>query len=352
MNRNLSRTERHLLDIIQTSFPLTARPYQAIGQRLGLSEQEVIATLESLKSRQIIRQISAIFLGNMLGFDTALISFQVPDPAVEQAAETINGHPGVSHNYLRAHALNIWFTLSVPQDLDIQQHVQTLAGLTACVRYLYLPGLTKFKRRVQFPMKAETKQPAATPYSFESSLKKSRKITLSNETQCSIMEALQQDLPLTSTPFLDIARRFKVDEEPFFDFVASLKTTRKMSRFAGILRHRHLGYTANAMVVWNVAKHLVEEFGSYASEKPAVSHCYERVTYPDWQYNMYTMIHGITPKDTNAVIEDILAKFPNTPYEKLYSVREFKKQRVNFFNNAIYEWHRQSASAIVRGGFR
>jgi DNA-binding Lrp family transcriptional regulator len=155
------------------------------------------------------------------------------------------------------------------------------------------------------------------------------------------MEALQQDLPLTSTPFLDIARHFQVDEETFFDFVASLKTSRKMSRFAGILRHRHLGYTANAMVVWHVPENTVEEFGNYASEKPAVSHCYERVTYPDWPYNMYTMIHGTTPEDTNAVIEDILAKFPNTPYEQLYSVREFKKQRVNFFNNAIYEWHRQ-----------
>jgi DNA-binding Lrp family transcriptional regulator len=308
---------------------------------LGLSEHEVIATLKTLKTRQIIRQISAIFLGNKLGFDTALISFQVAKPAVEQAAEIINGHPGVSHNYLRAHAFNLWFTLSVPQDLDIQQHVQTLAGLIACTRYLYLPGLKTFKRRVQFSMSTETKEPAVLSHSFGPSTKMSRKITLSNEIQCGIMETLQQDLPLTSTPFLDIARRFQVDEEIFFDFVTSLKASRKMSRFAGILRHRHLGYTANAMVVWNVPKLMVEEFGNDASEKPAVSHCYERITYPDWQYNMYTMIHGTTPEETNTVIEDILAKFPNTPHEQLYSVREFKKQRVNFFNNAIYEWHRQ-----------
>lgn len=341
MNQSLSTTEQQLLDIIQTSFPLTARPYHAIGQRLGISEYEVIATLESLKTRHIIRQISAIFLSDMLGFDTALISFQVAESAVEQAANIINKHPGVSHNYLRAHAFNVWFTLSVPQNLDIQQHVQILARLTACARYLYLPGLKTFKRRVQFTMNTETQEPTIISHSSGASPKMSRKITLSSEIQCGIMEALQQDLPLTLTPFLDIARRFQVDEDTFFDFVVSLKTSRKMSRFAGILRHRHLGYTANAMVVWNVPKDSVEEFGTYAADNHAISHCYERVTSPDWLYNMYTMIHGTTPEETNAVIEDILAKFPDTPHEQLYSVREFKKQRVNFFDNAIEKWHQQ-----------
>ena len=120
-----------------------------------------------------------------------------------------------------------------------------------------------------------------------------------------------------------------------------------MSRFAGILQHRHLGYTANAMVVWAVSKNTVEEFGTYGAENPAISHCYERVTYPEWPYNMYTMIHGTTPEETNGIIDNLLTTFPNTPYEQLYSVREFKKQRVNFFNNAIYGWHRRWVNNVL-----
>lgn len=339
MSHTLTTTEQQLLDIIQTNFPLTAHPYHTIAQRLGISEHEVITTLESLKARQIIRQISAIFLSSKLGFETALISFQIPDSQIEQAAEIINGHPGVSHNYQRAHTFNLWFTLSVPQDLDIQQHIQALARLTQCTRFLYLPGIKTFKRRVQFPMNTELKEPAKIFHSFEASSKMSRKITISEKLQRGIMDALQQDLPLTPTPFLDIARRFQVDDATFFDFVASLKTSRTMSRFAGILRHRHVGYTANAMVVWEVSNDTLEKFGRYASAKQAISHCYERVTYPEWPYNMYTMIHGMTPEDTQSVIDDLATKFPHTSYEHLYSVREFKKQRVNFFDNAIYAWH-------------
>ena len=217
MNQTLTTIEQQLLDIIQTDFPITAHPYHVIGQRLGISEHEVIAALESLKTRQIIRQISAIFQGSKLGFETALISFRITDSQVEQAAKIINEHPGVSHNYLRAHTFNIWFTLSVPQELDIQQHVQTLARLTGCSHSLYLPGVRTFKRRVQFTMNSNLKAPiiSKTPttifHSSEPSSKMSRKITISEEIQCGIMDALQQDLPLTPTPFLDIARRFQVD---------------------------------------------------------------------------------------------------------------------------------------------
>ncbi len=344
MNQTLSTTEQQLLDIIQTNFPLTARPYHAIGQRLGISEHEVLTALESLKSRQIIRQISAIFLGHALGFQTVLMSFQIPETRVEQAADIINGHPGVSHNYLRAHPFNLWFTLSVPQDLDIQQHVRALAGLTDCSHFLYLPGRKTFKRRVQFAMSSDAKEPPTPFRSSEPSVKMSRKITLSDEIQCGMMAALQHDLPLTPTPFLDIARRFQVDEEAVFDFLDFLKTSRKMSRFAAILRHRHLGYTANVMVVWAVPEKMVEAFGIYGAENSAISHCYDRVTYPEWPYNMYTMIHGTHTEETQGVIDDLVAKFPNTPHECLYSVREFKKQRVNFFDNAIYDWHRQWVS--------
>lgn len=341
MTQPLTPTEQQLLDIIQADFPVQPRPYQRIGDRLGLTEAEVITMLESLKTRGIIRQISAIFLGKALGFHTALISFAVPDARIEQTADVINAHPGVSHNYLRDHRFNLWFTLSVPQTLDIHGHLRALARLSDCESVLYLPGKKTFKRRVQFTISATPQPQAPGSQTLRSPAEKSRKIPLSRDRQEAIMDVLQHDLPLTSTPFLDIAHRFQVEAETFFEFARALQDQRIMSRFAAILRHRQLGYTANAMVVWTVPEPEVEAFGRYGAEQPAISHCYERATCPEWPYNLYTMIHGATVEQTQQVIDTLRHRFPNTPYERLNSVREFKKQRVNFFDHAIEKWHRQ-----------
>ncbi len=335
----LTTPEKQVLEIIQSDFPLTIHPYHAVGQQIGLSEEQVITSLKSLKTRKMLRQISAIFNGRFLGFDTALISFQIPEQALEYTAQVINSHPGVSHNYQREHRFNLWFTLSVPQELNVQQHMLTLARLTSCSHLLYLPSIKTFKRRVQFSMTIEH---ASSCHIFQNSVplsKMSRKIAISEQIQYGIMQTLQQDLPLTPTPFADIACRFQITPETLFDFLAYLKSSKKMNRFAGIVYHRNLGFTANAMVVWNVSDTMIRSFARYASELAAVSHCYERLTYPEWPYNVYTMIHGRSQAVTQQVIDKLAQKFSLHQYEILYSSKEFKKQRVDFFDNAIYEWH-------------
>ncbi len=338
---NFSAAEEHILDIIQSDFPLTVRPYSAIGRIVGENEDEVLNILQSLKTRNIIRQISAIFNGKFLGFNTALISFQLPEQALENAARIVNAHPGVSHNYQREHPFNLWFTLSVPDELNLEQHVRTLARRASCACFLYLPGVKTFKRRVQFEL--NTRQKKATPMfqPVEEQSTRHGKITLPEKIQNGIMQELQQDLPLSLTPFTDIARRFQIETETLFDFLAYLQTSQRMNRFAGIVRHRQLGFTANAMVVWNVPVETVEAFGQYASEKSAISHCYERVTYPEWPYNLYTMIHGQSQSEPQSIIDELAEKFSLTDYQILYSSREFKKQRVNYFNNAIHAWHKK-----------
>ena len=336
-----STTEQQILDIIQSDFPLAVRPYQAIGQRIGKTEQDVINILWSLKERQIIRQISAIFNGKFFGFDTALISFQIAEHALERTAQIVNAHPGVSHNYQRKHPFNLWFTLSVPHALDMTRHVQTLARLSSCSTYLYLPGVKTFKRRVQFDMTANPTKLEAPSQNSGSPSKMSSKITLSKEIQYSIMDELQKDLPLISRPFADIARQFQIEEEELFQFLAYLKTSQKMSRFAAILYHRNIGYNANVMVVWDVPEEIVQAFGEYAAEQREISHCYERVTYPEWPYNFYTMIHGRTHEFTQQVIDALAGKFQITSYERLESGKEFKKQSVNYFRDDITVWHRK-----------
>ena len=339
-----TQTEQQILQIIQVNFPLTAKPYEAIGKSIGRTEHEVIETLRSLKKRNIIRQISAIFNAQFLGFTSALVSFQIQEHNLDNAAAIINAHPGVSHNYQREHRFNLWFTLSVPEKVNSKQHVQKLAELISCTNYLYLPGLRTFKRRVQFDIHSHRNTPVAVSQTSEGLPKMSRKITLPIEIQCGIMNALQNDLPLSPTPFTDIAKRFQVEEDMFFHFLHDLKTSQKMSRFAGILKHRTIGFTANAMVVWNIPDRTIVPFGEYAATYQAISHCYERITYPEWPYNIYTMIHGTSRDDTQKVIDELSTKFDMKSYEILYSRKEYKKQRINYFSQDIYEWDKQHIS--------
>ena len=336
-----TETEQRLLQIIQMDFPLTGHPYKALGEAIGISENEVIERLRDLKERKIIRQISAIFQSRFLGFSSVLVGFEIPEQRIEAAASIINAHSGVSHNYQRAHRMNLWFTLSIPQKFESKQHVQTLAELTSCSHYLYLPSIKTFKRRVQFDMNSSSEKYPPTTVRSEVSSKMSRKNTFSLEIQCGIMQELQQDLPLNPTPFKDIAEKFQVSEEELFDFIEELKNNRKMSRFAAILRHRHLGFHANVMVVWNVPQSVLQAFAETASASPAISHCYERAVYPDWPYNMYTMIHARSQEQCLDVIHDLASRFNVTKHESLYSVKEFKKQRVDYFSPKIAEWHKQ-----------
>lgn len=341
---NLTKIERQLLQIVQSDFPLTAKPYEEIGKTTGLSEQKVITLLTSLKKRHILREICAIFNARYLGFTSALISFQVNENRIDAVAQIINQHPGVSHNYQREHPYNLWFTLSVPQELAINKHVHTLATMTSCPNYLYLPSIKVFKRHVQLDIIEQLNTPKTISQTSEEFPQMSSKIIIPQETQRGIMRELQKDLSLSPTPFKDMAKRFDVKEKMFFDFLESLKTTQKMSRFAGILNHRNLGFTANAMVVWNIPAHRVQPFVDHAVTYRAISHCYERVVSPEWPYNIYTMIHGKSRVMTHGIVANLSSTFAITSYEVLYSGKEYKKQRINYFSDDIYEWDTQHIS--------
>ncbi|MBD3308746.1 Lrp/AsnC family transcriptional regulator [candidate division KSB3 bacterium] len=335
MTTSLTATEQAILHILQSDFPLTSRPYQAIGTALGQSEADIIQMIQSLKDRKIIRQISAIFHGTALGFTTTLVAFQLPEETLDQAAQIISDHPGVSHNYQREHPFNLWFTLAVPQELEITRHIAILAEMTGCTTSLYLPSTRMFKRQVQLEI-ADSLPKVTLPSRVSPRL--SRKINLPAEIQHCLMRELSKDLPLSPTPFQDLARRCQVEEDVVFELLDDLQSTHTMSRFAGILRHRHVGFTANAMVVWDVPAAQVSAFVDTVIQYQAISHCYERVTYPNWPYNLYTMVHGTTKQATCQIIDDLASQWPHVPYEILYSGKEYKKQRVNYFSQDIYAW--------------
>ncbi len=147
----LDNVDKMLLDIIQTAFPLEPRPYAVLGRQLGIAEEEVLERVRALKKRKIIRRLGANFQSDKLGFVSTLCAAKVPQDKLDMFVQRVNACPGVTHNYLREHAYNIWFTLISPSREDA---CHTLAAITADtgIPILNLPATRLFKIRVDFRM--------------------------------------------------------------------------------------------------------------------------------------------------------------------------------------------------------
>ncbi len=318
--------DRRLLNLLQSEFPLAPKPFAEIGKRLGITEVEVIEKVRRLKAEKVIRQISAIFDSRALGYQSTLAAFQVPEDRIEEVAASINLQTGVSHNYARNHAYNLWFTLTVPPGGDPRADVERLAGENGISRFLYLPPLHVFKVAVQFDMvgmesQSQARAEVASPES----------IPEAGTIDPSLVKQLQQDLELVPQPFASQARAVGLSENELLERASVFQKNGVMRRFAAVLHHRKAGFAANGMGIWIVPQGRVEEVGKVIASFAQVTHCYERPTYPDWPYNLFSMIHSQTPEGCRQVAQEISGETGITDFDLLFSTREYKKARVKYF---------------------
>ncbi|MFO7727932.1 MAG: AsnC family transcriptional regulator [Desulfonatronovibrio sp.] len=147
----LSLEEKQILDIIQTDFPLASRPYDIIGKMVGLTEAEVLGRVRKLKQTGVIRRIGANFQSRKLGWHSTLCAASVPEDKLEGFVAEVNSHPGVTHNYLRKHKQNVWFTYIGPSRESVQESLEEITRKTG-IEILNLPARKMFKIKVDFPM--------------------------------------------------------------------------------------------------------------------------------------------------------------------------------------------------------
>jgi len=325
-----------LLYQMQNSFPMTDRPFKIIADRLRSTEANIITTIQQLKDQKIIRQTSAIFDTKRLGYTSSLVAFKVDKDQIEEAAAIINAHPGVSHNYLRNHEYNIWFTMAVAPDsiLGLERTIEILRQTTGADDAIILPTLKMFKIKVQM----DTTGRRAKKEKVKKTAYKPLKLTPKH---ISVIKELQQDIALTPEPYKDAVERLGMDYAEFFAIANELQDSGVMRRFATILNHRKAGFQANAMSVWVAPEGRGEELGKQMAEFSAVSHCYLRPSYPQWPYNLFAMVHGKTQDECDAIIEEMAAETGLDQYSKLYSTREFKKQRLVYFDDAFASWEQE-----------
>jgi DNA-binding Lrp family transcriptional regulator len=322
-----------LLSMIQKNFPLSSKPFAIIAEKLGIDEETVIKMILEEKENKIIRQISPIFDTKRLGYSSSLISFKVRRDDIDQAVEVINAHPGVSHNYEREHTFNIWFTLAVAPDsrLGLKKTVELLAEEAHAIDFIILPTLKLFKIAVKL-------NTTGSDAKKEKLVKPNRKNIELTPLHRRVIALAQYDIPIVSEPFKEVVKELGISYDEFFSILNELKEAGVMRRFAGILNHRKAGFNANAMVVWDIAEEKSEEMGTRAAEFSAVSHCYLRPKYPNWPYNLFTMVHGRTMDETSSIIKEIASEIEHFARRPLYSTREFKKVRIKYFTPEFKEW--------------
>lgn len=143
-------TDKAIINRIQSSFPITSRPYREIANDLDLTEPEVITRVGALKEKGIIRRIGGNFGPDKLGFFSTLCAASVPEEKVEMFTRTVNAYSGVTHNYMREHHYNIWFTFIAPSVDTIEKNLSDIADTTGVDDILNLPATHVFKISAQF----------------------------------------------------------------------------------------------------------------------------------------------------------------------------------------------------------
>lgn len=146
-----SSLDARILDVIQSDFPLVSRPYAEIGRRVNASEDEVLARVRALKGSGLIRRMGANFQSRKLGWFSTLCAARVPKDRLDAFTEELNRHVGVTHNYLRAHRLNVWFTYIGPSREEVRTKLDAITKRTG-IDILNLPAVTMYKIKVDFRM--------------------------------------------------------------------------------------------------------------------------------------------------------------------------------------------------------
>ncbi|MFM8883489.1 MAG: Lrp/AsnC family transcriptional regulator [Solirubrobacterales bacterium] len=338
----LSDRDRELLNLMQGSFPIAERPYAEVAAELGVTEEEVLADVQRLLDDRIIRQVTPIYDTRAFGYGSMLVAAKVDPEHPWRAAKIVNSHPGVSHNYLRNHDFNMWFTIAVEEDskLGLQGTLDVLQEKTGAESIRQLPTLKLFKIRMDLEMQGDTDS-LASQGKVEEAVELERQSY--DQFDRDVVVATQGNLPVVPEPWAPAAEQLGIPVDDLLAHLRGMQERGLLRRVAGILFHRRAGFSANGMGVWRVPEDQIEEIGPQMAAFRGISHCYQRPTYEDWPYQVFTMAHGRSKEECDAILDTIAARFPIEDRATLYSSTEFKKVRLLYFTDDFRNWENEYA---------
>jgi len=362
--------DKKILTAIQSGLPAEERPFDALAARLGIGADELLDRLRRLSRAGVIRRIGPVFDSRRLGYASTLVAARVPPERLAEVAERVSRLPGVTHNYERRHAWNLWFTLAAPSDEAIERALDELRRETGIREFQSLPAEAVYKIRVQFDLtedaveaseghapswptvprggsptcrgESQRNQRGGSPTCRGESQRNQRGRTefrranhgesaALSEEQKELVRLVQDGLAIEREPLIGAASRLGWTPAHAAEQIRQWLASGVIRRFGAVLAHRDVGYAANGMAVFRVAPERVDEAGQRAAARPEVSHCYRRPALEDFPYNLYAMIHGRSEDEVRASAARMAAETAAEAHEVLFSVREFKKTAMRYF---------------------
>jgi siroheme decarboxylase len=338
----LDETDKRLMNLLQSSFPLDPEPFALVASEAELELDDVLTRTKRLLDERIIREITPIFDTRALGYESMLVAAKVDSENPQRAAAAVNAHPGVSHNYLRTHDFNLWFTIATPPDseLGLAGTLDVLMGETGAESMRQLPTLTLFKINMNLEMEKGTDAlaaavDAAPPRELEAQPYDDRDIA--------VIRALQGPMQPVERPYDEAAAELGMSTEELLGHLQEMIDRKLLRRVAAILFHRRAGFSANGMGVWRVPEAEIMETGGRMASFRGISHCYQRPTYEDWPYSVFTMAHGRSKQECDAILDSIAEECGMGPEDRatLYSSTEYKKIRLHYFTDEYRRWEEE-----------
>ena len=322
--------ERRLLNDFQRGFPLCAAPYAAIAKTLHASEDWVLAALRRFGEDGIVSRVGAIFRPGSVGAST-LAAMAVPPSRLADVARRVGAHDGVNHNYEREHRFNLWFVANAADLAGLRTLLAQIERETV-LTVISLPLLREYHIDLGFDLEeARGAKPAVAEQGATAPL------ALDHET-ARIVSALQEGLPLTPRPYAAIAERAGLagvkGEQRLLRHLHAWLRDGTVKRLGVIVRHRPLGYIANAMAVWDVPDDEVDAAGRVLAAEPGVTLCYRRArALPAWSYNLFCMLHGRDRRAVEAELDEMGARTGLARYAhaRLFSAAAFKQVGARHF---------------------
>lgn len=320
----LGALEFSLLNDFQRDFPLVTRPYAELAKRLDTDEAAVISALQSLRQCGLVSRVGAVFRPNVVGV-SALAALSVPAARMEEVAAQVSALPEVNHNYEREHQFNLWFVVTAASPEHLSEVFRTIELTCGCGPVLVLPLLEQFHIDLGFGL-----APSESPY-FQYGSQAPQEVAAIDLTQeeRAFMAALQTGLPLVPRPFAALGWA----EADAIALLSRWCGSGVIKRLGVVVRHHELGFTANAMVVWDVPDEQVSQVGKCIAGSSRVSLCYRRPReLPHWPYNLFCMIHGRDRQEVEQRIATLVraCALESYPHDILFSRRRFKQRGARY----------------------
>lgn len=280
-----------LLDHWQRGFPLVSRPFAVLAAASGLTEEQVLAGLSKFQHEGVLGRVGATIRPNTVGV-SMLAAMSVPSSELDEVARIVNAEPGVNHNYEREHPINLWFVIAAADQPALAQSLNRIRRATGR-DILELPLESAYYIDLGFPLSGADTSVARIDHRTARQFISPGATPSLDQADLALLAVLERGLMLVPEPYAALANELGLDEQTVIARISRLIEIGVITRFGLIVRHRRLGYRANAMVVWDVADSEVDDIGARFAAESCVTLCYRRPRrLPDWPYNLFCMVHG------------------------------------------------------------